>query len=54
MKKQVYGITFEQGRNELNCNEELLSDIVTKNKEIPESALIDMKISLITLKYTHI
>ena len=52
-KKQVYGITFEQGRNELNCNEELLSDIVTKNKEIPESALIDMKISLITLKYTQ-
>lgn len=52
-KKQVYGITFEQGRNELNCNEELLSHIVTKNKEIPESALIDMKISLITLKYTQ-
>ena len=52
-KKQVYGITFEQGRNELNYNEELLSHIVTKNKEIPESALIDMKISLITLKYTQ-
>lgn len=52
-RKQVYGITFEQGRNELDCNDELLSNIVTKNKEIPESALIDMKISLITLKYTQ-
>ena len=52
-KKQVYGITFEQGRNELDINNELLSNIVTKNKEIPESALIDMKIALITLKYTQ-
>ncbi len=52
-KKQVYGITFEQGRNELNCDAELLSNIVTKNKNIPESALMDMKISLITLKYTQ-
>ncbi|MCM1125372.1 MAG: phosphoribosylaminoimidazolecarboxamide formyltransferase [Lachnospiraceae bacterium] len=52
-KKQVYGITFEQGRNELDINGDLLSNIVTKNKEIPESALIDMKISLITLKYTQ-
>lgn len=52
-KKQVYGITFEQGRNELDINGELLSNIVTKNKDIPESALIDMKISLITLKYTQ-
>ena len=52
-RKQVYGITFEQGRNELNCNSDLLSNIVTKNKEIPENALIDMKISLITLKYTQ-
>ena len=52
-KKQVYGITFEQGRNELDINEELLSNIVTVNKEIPESALIDMKIALITLKYTQ-
>ena len=52
-KKQVYGITFEQGRNELDINDELLSNIVTKNKEIPESALIDMKIALITLKYTQ-
>ena len=52
-RKQVYGITFEQGRNELDVNGDLLSNIVTANKEIPESALIDMKISLITLKYTQ-
>jgi len=52
-KKQVYGITFEQGRNELDINGNLLSNIVTVNKEIPESALIDMKIALITLKYTQ-
>ena len=52
-RKQVYGITFEQGRNELDINGDLLSNIVTKNKELPESALIDMKISLITLKYTQ-
>jgi len=52
-KKQVYGITFEQGRNELDINGDLLSNIVTDNKEIPEKALIDMKIALITLKYTQ-
>ena len=52
-RKQVYGITFEQGRNELNINEELLSNIVTKNQEIPSDALNDMKIALITLKYTQ-
>ena len=52
-KKQVYGITFEQGRNELDVNAGLLDNIVTDNKEIPESALIDMKISLIVLKYTQ-
>ncbi len=52
-KKQVYGVTFEQGRNELKIDEELLSNIVTQNKEIPESAVIDMKIALITLKYTQ-
>ena len=52
-KKQVYGITFEQGRNELDINGDLLFNIVTENKEIPESALIDMKIALITLKYTQ-
>ncbi|MBR1866719.1 MAG: phosphoribosylaminoimidazolecarboxamide formyltransferase [Lachnospiraceae bacterium] len=52
-RKQVYGITFEQGRNELNIDAELLSNIVTKNRQIPESALIDIKIALITLKYTQ-
>lgn len=52
-QKQVYGITFEQGGNELDVNGDLLSNIVTENKEIPESALIDMKIALITLKYTQ-
>lgn len=52
-RKQVYGITFEQGRNELDINGDLLSNIVTENKEIPEEALIDMKIALITLKYTQ-
>ena len=51
--KQVYGISFEQGRNELDINGDLLSNIVTDNKEIPEEALIDMKIALITLKYTQ-
>lgn len=52
-KKQVYGITFEQGRNQLDINAELLGNIVTENKNIPEEALIDMKIALITLKYTQ-
>ncbi len=52
-RKQVYGVTFEQGRNELDINGDLLSNIVTENKEIPKEALIDMKISLITLKYTQ-
>ncbi len=52
-RKQVYGVTFEQGRNELDIDGDLLSNIVTANKEIPEEALIDMKISLITLKYTQ-
>ena len=52
-RKQVYGITFEQGRNELHIDANLLSNIVTKNKEIPEAALIDIKIALITLKYTQ-
>ena len=52
-RKQGFGVTFEQGRNELNIDEELLSNFVTKNKEVPEEALIDMKIALITLKYTQ-
>ena len=52
-RKQVYGITFEQGRNELRTDGELLSNIVTANKDIPEEALRDLKIALITLKYTQ-
>lgn len=52
-RKQVYGITFEQGRNELDIDEDLLSNVVTDNKELSENAIIDMKISLITLKYTQ-
>ena len=51
--KEVYGVTFEQGRQELPINDELISRIVTKNKELPESAKRDMKIALITLKYTQ-
>ncbi|MBO4377113.1 MAG: phosphoribosylaminoimidazolecarboxamide formyltransferase [Lachnospiraceae bacterium] len=52
-RKQVYGVTFEQGRNELKIDEKIFENIVTKNKDIPESALIDMKIAMITLKYTQ-
>lgn len=52
-RKQVYGVTFEQGRNELDIDGGLLSNIVTANREVPESALIDMKVALITLKYTQ-
>ncbi len=51
--KQVYGITFEQGRNNFEINRELLSNIVTANKDLPESAVRDLIISLITLKYTQ-
>ena len=51
--KQVFGITFEQGRQELPIDDELLSNVVTENKEIPEAAKRDLKIALITLKYTH-
>ncbi len=52
-KKQVYGITFEQGRNNFEINRELLSNIVTDNKNLPEEAVRDLIISLITLKYTQ-
>lgn len=52
-RKEVYGITFEQGRNELVIDDEFLSNVVTENKEIPELAKIDLIISLITLKYTQ-
>lgn len=51
--KQVYGVSFEQGRNELDINKELLANVVTENKEIPADKLDDLMISLITLKYTQ-
>ena len=51
--KEVFGITFEQGRNELVIDEHFFDNIVTENKEIPESAKIDLAISMITLKYTQ-
>ncbi|MBQ6036921.1 MAG: phosphoribosylaminoimidazolecarboxamide formyltransferase [Lachnospiraceae bacterium] len=52
-KKQVFGVTFEQGRNNLKIDADLLKNIVTKNKDLPESAARDLIISLITLKYTQ-
>ncbi|MBR5544405.1 MAG: phosphoribosylaminoimidazolecarboxamide formyltransferase [Clostridia bacterium] len=52
-KKQVFGITFEQGRNNFRIDEELLSNMVTENKEFPEEAKRDLIIALITLKYTQ-
>ena len=51
--KQVYGVSFEQGRNELDINRELLSNVVTDNKNIPDDKKDDLLISLITLKYTQ-
>ena len=51
--KDVFGITFEQGRNEIKIDKSMLENIVTKNKELPELAAIDLVISLITLKYTQ-
>ncbi len=51
--KQVYGITFEQGRNDLKIDEEMLKNIVTENKELTEDAKRDLIIALITLKYTQ-
>ena len=51
--KEVFGVTFEQGRNELNIDRDFLSNIVTESKEMPDSAKIDLIISLITLKYTQ-
>ncbi len=51
--KQVYGVSFEQGRNELDINRELLANIVTDNKDIPDDKKDDLLISLITLKYTQ-
>ena len=52
-QKQVYGITFEQGRNELKIDDEFFANIVTENKEMTEQAKIDLAISMITLKYTQ-
>ena len=51
--KDVFGVTFEQGRNELKIDDELFSNVVTKEKELPESARIDLAIAMITLKYTQ-
>jgi AICAR transformylase/IMP cyclohydrolase PurH len=52
-RKDVYGITFEQGRNELAISPDMLKNIVTKNKELPDDAIRDLLVSLITLKYTQ-
>lgn len=52
-RRQIYGITFEQGRNEVEINAEMLQDVVTENKNIPDDAKRDLVISLITLKYTQ-
>ena len=52
-RKQVFGITFEQGRNELKIDDDFFSNIVTENKELTEQAKIDLAISMITLKYTQ-
>ena len=52
-RKHVYGITFEQGRNNFEINKELLNNVVTANKNLPESAVRDLIVALITLKYTQ-
>ncbi len=52
-RKQIFGITFEQGRNELKIDDEFFGNIVTENKDLPDSAKIDLAISMITLKYTQ-
>lgn len=52
-RKEVFGVTFEQGRNELNIDKDFFNDIVTENKELPDSAKIDLAIAMITLKYTQ-
>ena len=51
--KEVFGVTFEQGRNELNIDKDFFSNVVTDVKEIPDAAKIDLAISMITLKYTQ-
>lgn len=52
-RKQVFGITFEQGRNEIKIDDSLFTNVVTKEKNLPEEAIRDLKIALITLKYTQ-
>ena len=52
-RRRIFGVTFEQGRNDLNIDAEQLTNIVSKNKELPESAKIDLLTALITLKYTQ-
>ena len=52
-RKEVFGVTFEQGRNELHIDEHFFDNIVTKNKDLPESAKINLAIAMITLKYTQ-
>lgn len=52
-RRQIFGVTFEQGRQELDINDEMFSNIVTKNKDLPADALRDMKVAMITLKYTQ-
>ena len=52
-RKEVFGITFEQGRNELMIDDEFFANVVTENKDIPEPAKMDLAISMITLKYTQ-
>ena len=52
-RKQVYGVTFEQGRNELKIDREMFQNVVSQNKTLPEEALVDLMIAMITLKYTQ-
>ena len=52
-RRKIFGITFEQGRNNIEITEDMLNNIVTENKEIPDNAKIDLLISMITLKYTQ-
>ena len=52
-RKQVFGVTFEQGRNNFRIDRELLGNVVTAQKDLPDSAVRDLIVSLITLKYTQ-
>ena len=51
--KEVFGITFEQGRNELNIGKDFFTDIVTENKDMTDEAKMDLAVAMITLKYTQ-